>query len=148
MQQSKFYILETENLEEAKNLISKIENADALYYTQSTEVDYVKKITQEKNIAFLTNNENYAYTSDVDGLILPFQNKINKIKQRLNDKALGILCQNRDEAMHAGEDGADFIVFYGKKSYELISWWTKLFTLPCLSFDIENKLADFKVIHL
>ncbi|MCQ2965281.1 MAG: thiamine phosphate synthase [Alphaproteobacteria bacterium] len=145
MQQFKFYILDTENFEEIKNKLNELKNADVLYYTRSAHINQIKKIVQEKNIAFLTNNETYAYKFDVDGLILPFQKKIKNIKQKLKDKALGILCQNRDEAMHAGEDGADFIIFYGDKVQELIPWWTELFTLPCLSLDHTNNLADFFV---
>jgi thiamine-phosphate pyrophosphorylase len=56
---------------------------------------------------------------------------------------------SRDDAMTLGEAGADYIAF-GAPSHlkdrakgrarrqEMIAWWSELFEVPCVAFDVET----------
>jgi thiamine-phosphate pyrophosphorylase len=56
------------------------------------------------------------------------------------DRILGVSCGgSRDAAMVAGEAGADYVGFGdlrqppSRELFELVSWWSELFVLPCLA---------------
>ena len=66
----------------------------------------------------------------------------------LGDRQLGVWCGgSRDQAMDAGQDGADYVSFgpfFGAEDAaepELISWWVELMELPAVAegcIDLDN----------
>ncbi|MBS1104475.1 thiamine phosphate synthase [Gluconobacter sp. Dm-62] len=52
-----------------------------------------------------------------------------------SDMAIGCVCTNRDDAMKAGESGADYVAFpAGEK--ELVTWWSSVMELPGVAENI------------
>jgi thiamine-phosphate pyrophosphorylase len=58
--------------------------------------------------------------------------------------------RSRDDAMAAGEEGADYIAFgiparvedraKGEaRQLELVEWWSEIFEVPCVAFDVATK---------
>ena len=45
---------------------------------------------------------------------------------------------SRHNAMLAGQAGADYIGFSGDQLCDMVAWWTPLFQLPCVAFNVEN----------
>ena len=78
---------------------------------------------------------------------IDYRPDIKKIRSKIGDIALGVLCATRDEAMRAGEAGADYIGFDGENAKELTEWWAELFNLPCVDFNPSDPSdsADFRV---
>ncbi len=57
--------------------------------------------------------------------------------------------RSRHDAMQLGEAGADYIAFgippgvedretAARRRLELIGWWSEIFEIPCVGFDVEN----------
>ncbi len=71
-----------------------------------------------------------------DGVHLHEPGKVADARRRLGPSAIvGAVCgRSRHLAMVAGEDGADYVLFAGPDSEELLElcqWWSELFVLPC-----------------
>ncbi|MCQ2914868.1 MAG: hypothetical protein MJ247_06715 [Alphaproteobacteria bacterium] len=143
-----FVICSLKDEKEILKKISEIKNVEAFLMIGDSLTQSLCKKIQEKNIAVITTNEQFVNKLDTDGLQIDYQPQIKQIKQKLSDKSLGVVCSNRDEAMRAGEQGADYILFKGDKSAELASWWVELFNVPCISENEECKEADFKIVNL
>ena len=149
MKQGLFLICPTGTEADALNKIARIDSADAFLYEGSNALPEIKNAVQAKNIAFIVENDaELALKLGADGVQVPYAKGLKNIKAALGDLALGVVCSTRDEAMRAGEAGADYIAFDGEKAAELALWWIELFTVPCLSLTAPCEQADFKVARL
>lgn len=54
-----------------------------------------------------------------------------------SDMPIGCLCTNRDDAMKAGESGADYVAF-PVGNLELVTWWSSVMELPGVAEGIVN----------
>ncbi|MFT8809830.1 thiamine phosphate synthase [Gluconobacter sp.] len=54
-----------------------------------------------------------------------------------SDMPIGCLCTNRDDAMKAGESGADYVAFPAG-NLELVTWWSSVMELPGVAEGIVN----------
>lgn len=149
MKQGLFLICPTGTEADVLNKIARIDSADAFLYEGSNALPEIKNAVQAKNIAFIVENDaELAVKLGADGVQVPYEKGLKKLKTDLGDLALGVVCSTRDEAMRAGEAGADYIAFDGEKAAELARWWVELFTVPCLCLTAPCEQADFKVERL
>ena len=149
MKQGLFLICPSGAKADVLNKIARIGSADAFLYEGANDLPAIKNAVQAKNIAFIVENDaETAVGLGADGVQVPYEKGLKKIKAALGDLALGVVCSSRDEAMRAGEAGADYIAFDGEKSTELALWWIELFTVPCLVLNAPCEQADFKVERL
>ena len=108
----------------------------------------IVRMIQDKNIAVIIRDDiEKAVSLQADGVQIPYEKGIKNIREQIGDLALGVLCATRDEAMRAGEAGADYIGFDGENAAALTQWWSELFTLPCVDFnpDRPSEFADFRI---
>ena len=115
------------------------------------EAKHIVRTAQNKDIAVIIKDDvEKALLLQADGVHVSYGAGLGKIRNRIGDMALGVLCATRDEAMRAGDAGADYIGFDGEKAAELCQWWSELFTLPCVGFnpDQPSDFADFRVTEL
>ena len=123
----------------------------ALYDPAGHSDDEAKRVVQavqSKNVAVIIKNDiGKALSLNADGVQVPYGREIRKTKKQIGELALGVICATRDEAMRAGEAGADYIGFDGEKTDDLVQWWSELFTLPCVDFtpDHPSEAADFRI---
>lgn len=73
-----------------------------------------------------------------------------------SDMPIGCLCTNRDDAMKAGESGADYVAFPAGE-LDLVKWWSSVMELPGVAEGIMSTedasagiaaTADFLAIPL
>ena len=106
-------------------------------------LDKVRLFVQSKDVAFVI-EDNEALAEKCDGIHIAFGADIAALRKKFPDMALGVVCKTRHEAMIAGEKGADYVAFEGKKAAELCAWWAELFTVPCVAVTDEAcESADF-----
>ena len=89
-----------------------------------------------------------AVQADSDGAHVGAGDSVAAARRALGDRQLGVWCGgSRDQAMEAGQDGADYVSFgpfFGAEDAaepELISWWVELMELPAVAeggIDLEN----------
>ena len=106
------------------------------------------KTVQAKEIAVIIKNDaDKALALEADGVQIPYGKGIKNVRKQIGELALGVICTTRDEAMRAGEAGADYIGFEGDDAADLTQWWSELFTLPCIDFnpDRPSEFADFRI---
>ena len=106
------------------------------------------KAVQAKEIAVIIKNDaGKALALGADGVQIPYGKGIKNVRKQIGELALGVICTTRDEAMRAGEAGADYIGFKGDDAADLTQWWSELFTLPCVDFnpDRPSEFADFRI---
>ncbi len=118
---------------------------------EEKEFSNLLQAIQSKETAVLIKEDiDLALRFKADGVQISYTEDLKKIRKKLEDLSLGVLCRSRDEAMRAGEIGADYLAFEGGNALELTAWWLDLFTLPCVNFNLEtpSETADFKVIPL
>lgn len=126
--------------------IKNIDAADAFLYEGENDLPAFADAVQAKNIAFMVmDSPQNAVKIKADGVQVAYSKDIKKIRQSLGDLALGVVCSTRDEAMRAGEAGADYIAFDGENAVELAQWWIDLFNIPCISLNGTCSEADFEV---
>jgi thiamine-phosphate pyrophosphorylase len=104
-------------------------------------------LVQEKNIAFLLQDRaDLAVKIGADGAHLAgtqaFRDAVPILKPKLIAGAGGLVT--RDDAMSAGEAGADYVMFgepdaAGKSPslqaiVERVAWWAEIFEVPCVAF--------------
>jgi thiamine-phosphate pyrophosphorylase len=104
-------------------------------------------LVQEKNIAFLLQERaDLAVKIGADGAHLSgaqaLRNAVPILKSKLVAGAGGLVT--RDDAMSAGEAGADYVMFgepdaAGKSPslqaiVERVAWWAEIFEIPCIAF--------------
>ncbi len=133
----------------------KNETPQAVLYDPTGHTDAAAKqivrTIQNKNIAVIIKNDaEKALSLQADGVQIAYNADLKKIRKQIGELALGVTCSTRDEAMRAGENGADYIGFEGEKAADLTQWWSELFTLPCVDFnpDRPSKSADFRIRFL
>jgi thiamine-phosphate pyrophosphorylase len=75
-----------------------------------------------------------------DGAHLDAGDDVAAARRALGDLQLGVFCGgSRDQAMQAGQDGADYVSFgpcFGAAAVadpELVSWWVELMELPAVA---------------
>jgi thiamine-phosphate pyrophosphorylase len=104
-------------------------------------------IVQQKDAALILNNQaEIAARAGADGAHLtgiePFMAAVDSLKPARIAGCGGL--SSRDDAMLAGERGADYVMFGEPKTdgyrpsfetiVERIEWWAELFTIPCVGF--------------
>jgi thiamine-phosphate pyrophosphorylase len=104
-------------------------------------------LVQEKNIAFLLQDRaDLAVKIGADGAHLfgtqMLRNAVPILRPKLIAGAGGLVT--RDDAMSAGEAGADYVMFgepdaAGKSPslpaiVERVAWWAEIFEIPCVAF--------------
>jgi thiamine-phosphate pyrophosphorylase len=114
--------------------------------------------TQSRGTAFLVEGDpDFALALGADGLhVRGCGEELRAAIKRLSPKLIvgaGSLAE-RDDAMNAGEAGADYVTFgsFGPEKnpldfpslVERTSWWAQLFTTPCVSF--AHSLAEAPVL--
>ena len=103
---------------------------------------------QDKDIAVIIKDDvEKALSLSADGVQIAYDKEMKNVRKRIGEISLGVLCATRDEAMRAGEAGADYIGFDGENAAALTQWWSELFTLPCVDFnpDHPSEFADFRI---
>ncbi len=159
MQQG-IYLIAPEKTDEKKlidrfNRFRAKQTPDALLFDPTDRpVDAVRLFidtVQAGNVAvILKNNIDLALKLSADGVQIPYQADIKKIRKQTESISLGVLCATRDEAMRAGEAGADYIGFDTPDAENLTQWWSELFTVPCVDFNLDrpSSIADFQIVVL
>ena len=105
----------------------------------------VRTVCAEHGVACLALDE---LDQGTDGVHLRDPGKVAEARRRLGPKAIiGASCScSRHLAMVAGEDGADYVLFAGPDSEELLElcqWWSELFVLPCAVEGIGPEIAGY-----
>ncbi|QEH94945.1 thiamine phosphate synthase [Gluconobacter thailandicus] len=73
-----------------------------------------------------------------DGLHAPSADSLPPLRKLAGDNIqIGCLCQSRDEAMLAGERGADYIAFAVEHT-DMIRWWTSVMELPAVAENVQT----------
>lgn len=116
-------------------------------HSEKEAIHIVRTIQNKQTAVIIKDNIERALSLQADGVQIVYGADIKKIKQKIGDLALGVICSCRDEAMRAGETGADYIGFENEKAEELTRWWCELFTLPCVDFNpnFPSEFADFRI---
>ena len=114
---------------------------------ESVSQRVVRTIQSNGTAVIIKDNVEKTLALQADGVQIAYGVEIKKIKKQIGDLALGVVCTTRDEAMRAGEAGADYIGFDGNDAAVLTQWWSELFTLPCVDFNrnCPSEAADFCV---
>lgn len=152
------YLLSPDHAAPADVLLKSIDavledtTADAFLYDPAVmgtkELSKIISAVQKKDIAFILKQDiDTALRLNADGVHLPFSKDLKNIRKKTDGIALGVVCADRDEAMRAGEAGADYIGFDNENAAELAEWWSELFTIPCIVFNPHTPCpqADFAV---
>jgi len=144
--------LKTDQILESFNRFCLQEKPQAVLYDPTehtdTQAKQIIQTVQNKDIAVIIKNSVEKVSAlQADGVQVAYSKEIKTIRKQIGDLALGVLCTTRDEAMRAGEAGADYIGFDGENAADLAQWWSELFTLPCVDFnpDRPSDSADFRV---
>lgn len=113
-----------------------------------TQAKRIIRTIQDKDIAVIIKNDiEKTLAFQADGVQLPYGKGMKNVRKQIGELALGVICATRDEAMRAGEAGADYIGFEGDDAAALTQWWSELFTLPCIDFNPTrpSEFADFRI---
>ena len=109
-------------------------------------IDILRPVVQARGVAFLLNDRpELVRQMGCDGVHVGQTDTPARTARALigPDATLGVTCHgNRDLAMRAGEDGADYVAFgafypSGTKEVtrladpEILRWWSELMELPC-----------------
>ncbi len=93
-----------------------------------------------------------------DGVHLPWSKDIVRQFKTLRESApAGTIVgadagRSRHDAMELGEGGADYVAFgvpphvedrerAAERQLDLVAWWSKLFEIPCVAFDVPDAVA-------
>ena len=111
---------------------------------------------QKRRVAVLIESDaNLARMIKADGLHIPWSKDPLKSYREARDTLgahamIGVdVGRSRDDAMEAGEAGADYIAFgiparvedratAEGRQLELANWWSEIFEIPCVAFDIAT----------
>lgn len=134
---------------------AKRESPDALLFDPAgaapADIAKFRDAVQGADVAFIVKDDiETALKTGADGVQIAYSPDVKKIRGKTDGIALGVMCATRDEAMRAGETGADYIGFDGENAAEMTRWWSELFTVPCVDFNLDapSPAADFKVAVL
>ena len=114
----------------------------------------LRELTAARDVALLVENDiERAELIGADGVHLPPDAaRYRQARERLGQRAIiGIGCiESRHDAMLMAELGADYIAFAAMPGAddsapdgqaELIAWWSEIFVVPCVAFDVETPEA-------
>lgn len=110
---------------------------------------------QDRGIAMLiADNVDEAVALGADGVHLTWSPDIVRTFKTLRQAAPAMIVgadagRSRHEAMELGETGADYVAFgipphvedrekATERQRDLIAWWSELFEVPCVAFDIPE----------
>jgi thiamine-phosphate pyrophosphorylase len=121
----------------------------------------LRELTAARDIALLVENDiERAELVGADGLHLPPDAaRYRQARERLGQRAIiGIGCiETRHDAMLMAELGADYVAFGATPGInnaaldgqaELISWWSEIFVVPSVAFDVETPEAAARLAAL
>ncbi len=109
-------------------------------------IDILRPVAQSRDVAFLLNDRaDLVRETGCDGAHVGQEDMpAREARQLMGPNAiLGVTCKgSRDLAMHAGEDGADYVAFgaffpsFTKEvtrfiSPDILQWWSELMEIPC-----------------
>jgi thiamine-phosphate pyrophosphorylase len=116
---------------------------------------HVRDLTAPREIALLVAHDvERAAAIGADGIHLPPDAAcFREARERLGQRAIiGIGCiESRHEAMTMAELGADYVAFAalpGDRQAELIAWWSEIFVVPSVAFDVETPEAAVQLANL
>jgi thiamine-phosphate pyrophosphorylase len=109
----------------------------------------VRQVAHAHGVALiLEGRPDLAVQMACDGAHLAAGDDVAGARKVLGDRQLGVWCGgSRDQAMQAGQDGADYVCFgpfFGEDDLadpELVSWWVELMELPAVvegGLSLEN----------
>jgi thiamine-phosphate pyrophosphorylase len=111
---------------------------------------------QKKGIAvLLAPNAGNAAKLDADGIHMPWSaavvSEFKEIQRTARTGSIlgGDAGRSRHDAMELGEAGADYVAFgipphvedrdkASERQSDLIQWWSELFEVPCVAFDVPD----------
>lgn len=114
------------------------------------------EMAQKRDIAALIEGDaQLARTLRADGVHLPWSKDASasyaEAREVLGTRYIvGVdVGRSRHDAMSLAEEGADYIAFgipahvedrdaAGARRRELIAWWSEIFEVPCVAFDVES----------
>ncbi|MFN3623303.1 MAG: thiamine phosphate synthase [Hyphomicrobium sp.] len=114
------------------------------------------ELAQQRDIAALIDGDaQLARTLRADGVHLPWSKDVAasyaEAREVLGTRFIvGVdVGRSRHDAMSIAEAGADYIAFgipahvedraaAGERRRELIAWWSEIFEVPCVAFDVES----------
>jgi thiamine-phosphate pyrophosphorylase len=117
------------------------------------------ELAQKKDVAALIEGDaQLARTLRADGVHLPWSKDIAAryvdAREILGTRYIvGVdVGRSRHDAMSFAEDGADYIAFgipphvedrasAAERRLELIGWWSEIFEVPCVAFDVDSAEA-------
>jgi thiamine-phosphate pyrophosphorylase len=115
----------------------------------------VRDLTPSREIALLVEHDvERAAAIGADGVHLPPDAaRFREARERLGQRAIiGIGCiESRHEAMTMAELGADYVAFAalpGDRQAELIAWWSEIFVVPSVAYDVETPEAAARLANL
>jgi thiamine-phosphate pyrophosphorylase len=121
----------------------------------------LRALTADRDITLLVEDDvERALTIGADGVhIPPDASRYRQARTRLGERAtIGFGCiENRHDAMVLAELGADYIGFGDPSGRgeadlhsqaELISWWSDIFVIPSVAFDVETAEAAARLAAL
>lgn len=104
----------------------------------------IRPLTRQRDIALmLTDLPELARREDCDGVHISVGSSLRDTARAAlgPDLQLGIACgASRDEAMQAGEAGADYIAL-SPDAAEIAQWWSQVMELPIVAENLKN-IAD------
>lgn len=110
-------------------------------------IDALRPVTQSRGVAFLLNDRpELATSTGCDGAhVGQTDTPAGDARRLLGDLTLGVTCHdNRDLAMQAGDDGADYVAFGAffptttkdaptMADPDILAWWSDIMELPCVA---------------
>jgi thiamine-phosphate pyrophosphorylase len=111
----------------------------------------LRALTQVRDVAFLIENDaGRAESIGADGVHIPADAaRYRQTREHLRQRAvIGVGCnESRHEAMVLAELGADYVAFgpaaaHGQRGGDgragLIAWWSEIFMVPCVAWNVET----------
>jgi thiamine-phosphate pyrophosphorylase len=111
----------------------------------------LRELTRARDVALLTESDaGRAQRTGADGIHIPPDAALyRQTRVHLGQRAIiGVGCNgSRHEAMVLAELGADYVAFgpgpaLGERGRqeraELIAWWSEIFVVPCVAWDVET----------
>jgi thiamine-phosphate pyrophosphorylase len=104
--------------------------------------EQVRPLVQDHGVALLIEDRvDIAIAADLDGVHLNDPRGYLEARRMLGaTRIVGVHCDNRHDAMLAGEKDADYIAFgsfddagTADPAHELVEWWSTLMTVPCVA---------------
>ncbi len=110
-------------------------------------VERLRPLAQKRDIAFLIEDSvELARALGADGVHLTMAVAYDEARRRLGpDMIVGVACRERDDAIDAAEQGADYVAFGdfddaspAAAALDLTAWWGEIMTVPCVGTGCAN----------